>query len=79
MGAPPSRRILVLGATGVVGKVLTNSLLNAGKAFDRIGIFTSAESAASKKDILDAFRARGAELIIGDINNDNEVLAAYQG
>ncbi|KFA81547.1 hypothetical protein S40288_09054 [Stachybotrys chartarum IBT 40288] len=74
----PSKRILVLGATGVVGKVLTNSLLNAGPAFDHIGIFTSAESAASKSALLDEFRSRGAEVIVGDLFSEEDVLNAYK-
>lgn len=79
MASPCSKRILVFGATGVVGKVLVNSLLNAGDQFERIGIFTSADTAASKAETLNGFEARGAKIIIGDLYKDADVLGAYKG
>lgn len=77
--ATPSKKILVLGATGVVGKALTNSLLNAKGVFEKIGIFTSAESAAKKEELLDTYRTRGANILIGDLYRDEDVLEAYKG
>lgn len=79
MAAEPSKKILVLGATGVVGKALMNSLLNAKDNFERIGIFTSAESAASKAELLDSYKARGADILIGDLYSENDVLEAFKG
>lgn len=79
MPATPSKKILILGATGVVGKVLTDSLLNAKGTFERVGVFTSAESATAKKELLDGYKARGAEVLTGDIYDDDAVLEAYKG
>jgi nucleoside-diphosphate-sugar epimerase len=79
MASPYSKKILVFGATGVVGKVLVNSLLNAGNIFDRIGVFTSADTTASKAETLNNLEARGAEIIIGDLYKDTDVLEAYKG
>lgn len=79
MTVPQSKKILVFGATGVVGKVLTNALLNTKGFFESIGIFTSVDSATSKKELLDEYESRGAKIIIGDIYKDEDVLEAYQG
>lgn len=76
---PPSRKILVLGATGVIGKVLLNALLNAKNDFDRVGIFTSAETLANKSELIESFRARGADILTGDLYKDRDVLEAYKG
>jgi uncharacterized protein YbjT (DUF2867 family) len=77
--APPSRKILVLGATGVIGKVLLNALLNAKNSFDRIGILTSAETLANKPELIASFKARGADILTGDLYQDEDVLEAYKG
>ena len=74
-----SKKVLVLGATGVVGKALTNSLLNAKDNFERIGVFTSAESAASKHELLESYKARSAHILIGDLNSKNDVQEAFTG
>lgn len=75
----PSKKILLIGATGVVGKALTNSLLNAKDSFERIGIFTSPESAASKPELLDSYKTRGADVLIGDLYSENDMLEAFNG
>lgn len=77
--APPSRKILVVGATGVIGKVLTNALINSKDSFERIGIFTSAETLANKAEEVESLRQRGVSIISGDIYNDDDVLEAYKG
>lgn len=74
-----SSKILVVGGTGVIGKVLFNALLNARAEFARIALFTSTETARSKADLLESFRSRGAEILTGDLYNDADVLEAYNG
>lgn len=77
--AIPSRKILVLGATGVIGKVILDALLSARDSFDRIGLFTSAETIANKAELIGTFKARGAEVVIGDLYSANDILEAYKG
>jgi uncharacterized protein YbjT (DUF2867 family) len=77
--ASPSKKILVLGSTGVIGKVLVNALINAKGNFERIGIFTSADTARSKAALLETFKAQGVDIIIGDLYNEADVLEAYKG
>lgn len=79
MAVTRSRKILVLGATGVIGKVLTNALINSKDDFERIGIFTSTETVATKKELLESFTSRGVDIITGDLYNENDVLEAYKG
>ncbi|KAI1372066.1 isoflavone reductase family protein [Hypoxylon crocopeplum] len=77
--APPSKKILVLGATGVIGKVLVNALLNAKENFERIGIFSSAETVANKQELIESYRRRGVDVIAGDLYSEDDVLDAYKG
>lgn len=77
--APQSKRILVLGATGVIGEVLLNALVNAKDTFESIGIFTSATTVESKKDLVASFASRGVLVRTGDLYNDNDVLEMYKG
>ncbi|KAK5162901.1 uncharacterized protein LTR77_011062 [Saxophila tyrrhenica] len=58
------QNILVFGATGLIGGYITNALLAAKHNFGSIGIFTSQGSAERKKDLFDAYRAKGASVII---------------
>ena len=72
-------KILVLGATGVIGKVLVDALLNAREQFEAIGIFTSPSTVESKKDLVDSFTSRGAVIHTGDLYKDEDVLNVYKG
>lgn len=77
--APRSKRILILGATGVIGEVLARAALNDRDQLERVGVFTSAATAASKPELLDSFRARGANIVIGDINDETAVRNSFEG
>ncbi|KAM0254690.1 hypothetical protein ACHAQJ_006540 [Trichoderma viride] len=71
--------ILVLGATGNVGKHIMNSLVSAGTLFPNISIFTSQSTATSKSDLIDGWRSAGVSVIVGDITNSTDIEAAYRG
>ena len=71
--------ILIFGATGLIGKHITDALLAAKSNFRDIGIFTSASSVERKAKVFDAFKAQGAEILIGDIGSEQDVLKAYKG
>ncbi|CAK7208913.1 hypothetical protein SCUCBS95973_000274 [Sporothrix curviconia] len=72
-------KILVVGATGVIGKVLVDAILNAREQFEAIGIFTSEATVESKKDLVESFKTRGAFIHTGDLYNDDDVLGVYKG
>lgn len=75
----PSKKILILGATGVIGKVLARALINAKDKFERIGIFTSADSVSNKKELIEYYKSCGLDIITGDLFNKEDVLEAYKG
>lgn len=77
--APASKKVLVLGGTGVIGKVLLDTLLAAKDEFESIGLFTSPETCAKKAGLINSFKCRGAEVLVGDLANDNDVLKAFEG
>ena len=70
--------ILIFGATGLIGMHITNALLAAKLNFRKIGIFTSAGSVERKAKVFDAFKAQGAEILIGDIGSEQDVLKAFK-
>lgn len=76
-GAPPSH-ILIFGATGTIGKYITKSLLRAKPAFHHISIFTSANTATSKADLLDEWKGPNVSVIVGDLTSTEDVAAAYK-
>lgn len=69
----------MIGATGVIGKVLMNALIHSRNYFDDIGIFTSPETLTLKKALIDSYRENGVHVIIGDLYSDDDVLEAYKG
>lgn len=73
------QKILVFGATGVIGKYITNALIEARSSFDKIGVFTSPGTAESKKDELDELKNKGVNIIVGDVNAAEDVKNAYRG
>jgi hypothetical protein len=79
MSSPRSKKIVIFGATGVIGKVLTKALLNAKGNFESIAIFTSPETIERKKDLIAFFKSHGADVIVGDLANKDEVLKMLKG
>lgn len=77
--APPSKKILVFGGTGLIGKFLVDALVEAKGSFERIGIFTSAATVDSKKELIDSYKSQGVEVITGDVGSESDVLEAYKG
>ncbi|KAI1105601.1 isoflavone reductase family protein [Jackrogersella minutella] len=75
----PAKKVLVLGATGVIGKVITSALINAKSNFEALRIFTSEATVARKSQLIDSFKTADVDVFVGDINNDNHVLEAYEG
>ncbi|KAF7589038.1 hypothetical protein BBP40_004826 [Aspergillus hancockii] len=74
------RNILLFGATGNIGIYILNAILDARAEFDRIAIFTSSATAASKRDLLDDLkRNKSVEVIVGDIQDEDAVKKAYDG
>ncbi|OOF96866.1 hypothetical protein ASPCADRAFT_206993 [Aspergillus carbonarius ITEM 5010] len=71
--------LLIFGATGSIGKYITDAIVNAQDAFGRIAIFTSPNTLTHKPDEINALRHRGVDILVGNIANRDEVLKAYEG
>ncbi|CAK7268649.1 hypothetical protein SEPCBS119000_003169 [Sporothrix epigloea] len=73
-------RLLIFGATGAIGKFITEEILAARPAFRHVTIFTSANTATSKKELLARWKAVGmpVSVFVGDVNSEEDVKRAYQ-
>jgi aspartate-semialdehyde dehydrogenase len=73
------KRILMFGATGLIGKYIISELYNARSSFDKIGFFTSPKTNETKSDEVNGWKAKGIEVIVGDMNSEDDVKKAFQG
>jgi nucleoside-diphosphate-sugar epimerase len=71
--------LLILGATGYIGTYITEQIVKSKDHFGRIAIFTSPKTAQSKAQTLDKLRAQGVEVIIGEVENSEDLLNAFKG
>jgi len=78
MAAVP-QRILLFGATGVIGKDILQALVSSKSEFAKIGIFTSLSTAENKKHEIDALKAKDVEVVVGDVNSEADIARAYEG
>ena len=70
--------ILIFGATGVIGKFITEKILAAKESFGKVAIFTSQSTVESKKELLEKWKKQGLEVIVGDMAKDEQILKAYE-
>ena len=73
------KRIILFGATGVIGTYILNALIQAQRPFEKIGIFTSPGTVERKVSQIQSFKDQGVEVIAGDLNNEEQAKKAYQG
>ena len=74
-----STNILIIGATGTIGKYITQQIVSAKSSFGRIAILTSQNTAKSKAAELEALKSEGVEILVGDLTVEGDVKRAYQG
>ncbi|XXH04056.1 hypothetical protein Hte_010467 [Hypoxylon texense] len=75
-------KILIIGATGTIGKYIANAIISAEpRIASQVTIFTSSATASNpnKQTILSGWKSQGASVIIGDIGNADDVKRAYSG
>lgn len=75
--ASETHNILMFGATGVIGRFIVEALFNAKKY--SVTIFTSLDSAERKQEAIQKLKSKGAKVIVGDVRNEQDVKAAYEG
>jgi FlaA1/EpsC-like NDP-sugar epimerase len=73
------KKVLVFGATGTIGQHIIREIYNARSSFDKIGIFTSESTAKNKPEVVDDWKKKGVEVIVGDVNSETDVENAYKG
>jgi nucleoside-diphosphate-sugar epimerase len=79
MSSPLPKRILVFGATGVIGKYIIREIVNGRSSFEKIGLFTSPLTAETKSSELDVWRGAGVEVIVGDVTSEADIKEVYEG
>jgi len=79
MSSPTPSKILLFGATGVIGKYILEQLIEANPAFEKIGIFTSPGTVEKKSEDLKKLKEKGVEVVIGDVNSESDVKKAFEG
>ncbi|OAL23074.1 hypothetical protein AYO20_11065 [Fonsecaea nubica] len=75
---PTCKRVLIFGATGLIGSRITREIVRNKHKFEKIAIFTSPGSYESKADELKSLEKEGVEIFVGDLNNSADVAKAYQ-
>ena len=71
--------ILIIGATGTIGKYITDQIVNAEPRFAQITVLTSKEAANKKAERFNDLRSKGVKVITGDVTNQEDIKAAYEG
>jgi len=71
--------ILILGATGYIGTHITDKIVESKSSFGRIAIFTSPSTIEKKAGVIDRLKAEGAEVIVGDATNADDIVKALKG
>jgi FlaA1/EpsC-like NDP-sugar epimerase len=79
MASELPKKVLIFGATGVIGKFIIQELVNARSSFDKIGIFTSPETVHNKLDEINSWKEKGVDIKVGDVNSEDDVKKAYEG
>jgi FlaA1/EpsC-like NDP-sugar epimerase len=79
MSAGLPKKILVFGATGVIGKFILQEIVNARSSFDKIGLFTSPSTVENKSQEMQKWKDEGVNIIVGDVSSEEDVKKAYEG
>lgn len=72
-----NKNILIFGATGLIGRHITNAILTNKHHFGTIAIFTSRNTLTDKPDHISHLQHQGVKILSGDITSDTDITAAY--
>ena len=73
------KNLLLFGATGQIGSFILEAILSARSQFTRVAIFTSQRTAETKTSYLDKLKKQNVEVIVGNVEDENAVKAAFEG
>ena len=74
-----AQKLLIFGATGLIGSHITRAILGSKSKFEQVVIFTSPDTIERKSTEISGFRHAGADILSGNILNEDDVRAAYNG
>lgn len=77
--AKTPKKLLIVGASGLIGSRITKAIVQNKKSFDRIAIFTSPNTVQTKADFIKWLKEEGVEIIEGDATNSEDISRAYKG
>ncbi|KIW95064.1 uncharacterized protein Z519_03646 [Cladophialophora bantiana CBS 173.52] len=77
--AQPTRSILIIGSTGVIGTYITRAIVDARENFERICVLTSEKTLVEKVQDIAALEAWGVEIFTGRLESESAVKRAYEG
>jgi short-subunit dehydrogenase len=72
------QNLLIIGATGVIGKPITKEIIKAKSSFGHIAVLTSENTIQNKPAEINALRDSGVEILTGDITKEEDIKNAYQ-
>ncbi|KAH6637775.1 hypothetical protein C7974DRAFT_306960 [Boeremia exigua] len=78
MASELPRKILIFGATGLIGKYIIQEIVSAQPPFEKIGLFTSPATVEKKAEEIQGWREKGVEVVVGDVNDEGDVRDAYK-
>lgn len=79
MSSIRASKILIFGATGFIGRFITDKVVSAQPAFEHITIFTSKETVDSKGPLLEEWtRAGNVSVVAGNAESESDVREAYE-
>ena len=73
------QNVLLIGATGNIGKHILESVVRAKSQFKRIAVLTSQNSLNTKADLFNSVKSKGVEIHTGDISKEADVKTALKG
>lgn len=79
MALATKENILVFGATGYIGTYIIDQIVKAKSSFGRIAIFTSPNTVEKKPDVINKFKENGVEVIVGNADEETDVVKALEG
>lgn len=73
-----AKNILIFGATGLIGRYITDAIVKEKDSFNRVVIFTTPATVAKKAEYIQHLKSAGVEIITGGITNEKDIQLAYQ-
>ncbi|ERF74633.1 hypothetical protein EPUS_00763 [Endocarpon pusillum Z07020] len=71
------QNLLIIGATGLIGKYITKEIIEAKGSVERIVILTSKDTTHNKASEINDLKQSGIEVLVGDITKEEDVKNAY--